>query len=84
MINSTWNHLEDLQQWLTIREVSYTFTSRHPQYGGAKYYGKWSVAMPHIKLVCVLLQQLIFFLFIIEANCDGLMANIMMVTFYMD
>ena len=44
---SSWNNLDDLQKWLMIREVEYTFQS-HERYKGATYHGKWNAGMPHI------------------------------------
>lgn len=44
---SSWNNLEDLERWLTVREVEFTFQS-HEQYKGAKFHGKWNAGMPHI------------------------------------
>jgi len=51
---SSWTNLEDLQKWLTVREVQYQYHSVEA-YKGAVYMGKWHLGRPHGVWVNVLL-----------------------------
>lgn len=53
---SNWSNLDDLHQWLMVREVSYEFQD-HDLYKGAVYSGKWNMAMPHMWWVMVIAME---------------------------
>ena len=41
----SWSNLEDLQQWLSVREVEYGYREVE-EYVGATYTGKWQLGKP--------------------------------------
>ena len=43
---SSWTNLEDLQVWLSVREVQYQYRDME-EFKGAVYTGKWEMGKPH-------------------------------------
>ena len=43
---SSWTNLEDLQVWLSVREVQYEYRDME-EFRGAVYTGKWEMGKPH-------------------------------------
>ena len=58
---SSWSNLEDLQLWLSVREVQHQFCEVK-EYKGATYNGKWNMGKP--QGMCVLYKRRVMFLYI--------------------